>query len=107
MGLTASFFCTFTRFVGTTESVRVGEKPSNSLQIRRVGTSERAQTVEDGLEAFRQAFGDAVSFPCDGFVIGEPVSIVEIGYAGNVRRGLTATCRRKTGPYMSSLFWMW
>ena len=48
-------------------------------------------------EAFRQAFEDAVSFPCDGFVIGEPVSIQEIGYAGNARRGLTATCRREDG----------
>jgi len=42
-------------------------------------------------------FEGAVSFPCDGFVIGEPVSILEIGYAGNVRRGLTATCRREDG----------
>ena len=49
------------------------------------------------LETLRQAFEDAVSFPCDGFVIGEPVSILEIGYAGNVRRGLTATCRREDG----------
>ena len=52
---------------------------------------------DEQLEAFRQAFGDAVSFPYDGFVIGEPVSILEIGYAGNVRRGLTATCRREDG----------
>jgi hypothetical protein len=52
---------------------------------------------DEQLEAFRQAFEDAASFPCDGFVIGEPVSILEIGYAGNVRRGLTATCRREDG----------
>ena len=52
---------------------------------------------DEQLKAFRQAFEDAVSFPCDGFVIGEPVSILEIGYAGNVRRGLTATCRREDG----------
>jgi len=52
---------------------------------------------DEQLEAFRQAFEDAVSFPCDGFVIGQPVSILEIGYAGNVRRGLTARCRREDG----------
>ena len=33
---------------------------------------------DEQLEAFRQAFEDAVSFPCDGFVIGQPVSILEI-----------------------------
>ena len=52
---------------------------------------------DEQLKAFRQAFEDAVSFPCDGFVIGEPVSIIEIGYTGNVRRGLTARCRREDG----------
>jgi len=45
--------------------------------------------------AFRQAFEDHVTLPADGFVIGEPVSIVEIDYDGNERRGLTATCRRE------------
>ena len=52
---------------------------------------------DEQLEAFRRAFEDAVSFPCDGFVIAQPVSILEIGYARNVRRGLTATCRREDG----------
>jgi hypothetical protein len=49
------------------------------------------------LWAFRQAFEDKVELPCDGFVIGEPVSIVAFDYDGNPRRALTATCRRTDG----------
>ena len=37
--------------------------------------------------------------PClaDGFVIGEPVSVLAVDYDGNERRGLTARCRRDDG----------
>ena len=49
------------------------------------------------LWAFRQALEDDVNLPADGFVIGEPVSVVEIDYDGNERRGLTAKCRREDG----------
>jgi len=53
---------------------------------------------DDGkLWAFRQAFKNDVAVPCDGFVIGEPVSILEFDYDGNERRGLTARCRREDG----------
>jgi len=50
---------------------------------------------DEKLWAFRQAFEDNVTVPCDGFVIGEPVSVVEFDYDGNERRGLTARCRRE------------
>lgn len=49
------------------------------------------------LWAFRQAFEDKVELPADAYVIGEPVSVVEIDYDGNERRGLTARCRREDG----------
>ncbi|MEN8809390.1 MAG: hypothetical protein ABF291_18080 [Desulfobacterales bacterium] len=49
------------------------------------------------LWAFRQTFEDDVNLPVDGFVSGEPVSVVEIDYDGNERRGLTAKCRREDG----------
>ena len=52
---------------------------------------------DEKLWAFRQAFEDGVSVPCDGFVIGEPVSIVRFDYDGNERRGLTALCQREDG----------
>jgi len=56
-----------------------------------------AYGYDEKLRAFRQAFEDDVPLPSDGFVIGEPVSVTEIDYAGNERRGLTARCRREDG----------
>lgn len=50
------------------------------------------------LSAFRQAFEDEVALPADGFVIGEPVSVIAVDYVGNEWRGLTARCRREVGP---------
>src|SRR6266849_5802914 len=52
---------------------------------------------EEQLWAFRQFFEDNVALPCDGFLIGEPVSVIEFDYDGNQRRGLTAKCRRADG----------
>ncbi|MEK6287707.1 MAG: hypothetical protein AABO57_18470 [Acidobacteriota bacterium] len=52
---------------------------------------------DEKLWAFRQAFEDHVTVPCEGFVIGEPVSLIEFDYDGNERRGLTARCRREDG----------
>ena len=52
---------------------------------------------DEELWALRQAFEDSVTLPADGFVIGEPVSVIEIDYDGNERRGLTARCRREDG----------
>ncbi|MPZ88985.1 MAG: cytoplasmic protein [Nitriliruptorales bacterium] len=52
---------------------------------------------DEQLWALRQAFEDNVRLPADAFVVGEPVSVMEIDYDGNSRRGLTATCRRRDG----------
>lgn len=52
---------------------------------------------DEQLWAFRQAFEDEVALPADGFVIGEPISVIEVDYDGNERRGLTAKCRREDG----------
>jgi hypothetical protein len=52
---------------------------------------------DEQLWAFRQTFEDDIILPADGFVIGEPVSVVEIDYEGNERHGLTAKCRREDG----------
>jgi hypothetical protein len=56
-----------------------------------------AHGEDEQLWAFRQAFEDNVDLPADAFVIGEPVSVVEVDYDGNERRGLTAKCRREDG----------
>jgi hypothetical protein len=52
---------------------------------------------DEQLSAFCQVIEDEVPLPTDGFVIGEPVSVVEIDYDGNERLGLTARCRREDG----------
>jgi hypothetical protein len=39
------------------------------------------------LWACREAFEQNVDLPCDGFVIGEPVSVTAFDYDGNPRRG--------------------
>lgn len=52
---------------------------------------------DEQLWAFRQAFEDNVDLPADAFVIGEPVSVIEVDYDGNERRGLTARCRSQDG----------
>ena len=52
---------------------------------------------DEQLWAFRQAFEGNIALPADAFVIGEPVSVIEVDYDGNERRGLTATCQREDG----------
>ncbi|GAB6058279.1 hypothetical protein [Desulfonatronum parangueonense] len=52
---------------------------------------------DEQLWAFQQAFENEMALPADGFVIGEPVSVIAIDYDGNERRGLTARCRREDG----------
>ena len=52
---------------------------------------------DEQLSAFCQVIEDEVPLPADAFVIGEPVSVIEIDYDGNERRGLTARCRREDG----------
>ena len=52
---------------------------------------------DEQLWAFLQAFEENVISPCDGFVLGEPVSVIKFDYDGNALRGLTARCRRPDG----------
>ena len=56
-----------------------------------------ARSDDEKFWAFCQALEDKVVLPCDGFVIGEPISAVKFDYGGNERRGLTARCRREDG----------
>jgi len=57
----------------------------------------RAANEDGSFRAFHSACIAEVKVPFDAFVIGEPVSVTAFGYYGNVRRGLTATCRREDG----------
>lgn len=54
-----------------------------------------AHDDNERFSAFRQALIDRVELPCDGFVIGEPVSLVGFDYDGNRRRGVVVRCRRE------------
>jgi len=57
----------------------------------------RAHGDDEKLRALQRALEGHVVVPCDGFVIGEPISVVEFDYDGNLRRGLTARGRRQDG----------
>jgi hypothetical protein len=52
---------------------------------------------DEQIWAFQCTFEDRIELPCDGFVIGEPVSVIGFDYDGNQRRGLVARCRREDG----------
>lgn len=56
-----------------------------------------AYSPDEQLWAFRQVIENEVSFPCEGLVIGESITVIGIDYDGNERRGLTAKCRRTDG----------
>ena len=60
-------------------------------------TSIDAGADDEGLRAFRQAFADHVELPAGASVLDEPVTVVEVAYDGNTRRGLTARCRTGHG----------
>ena len=60
-------------------------------------TSIDAGANDERLRAFRQAFAEHVEVPAGALVIGEPVTVVEVVYDGNTRRGLTARCRTGHG----------
>ena len=76
--------------------------PKEAKDLEALGRLIEEITVDaygddEQLWAFRQAFEDDVTLPADGFVIGEPVSVIAVDYDGNERRGLTANCRREGG----------
>src|SRR6202049_1679846 len=56
-----------------------------------------ANGEDEQLWAFRQAFEDNISVPCEATVIGESVKVMKFDYDGNNRRRLTAMCRRADG----------
>jgi len=78
---------------------RLGEDGQEPADLDRMieEITAGARTGDEQFRAFRQALDDAGFLPSDGFVIGEPVSILAFDYDGNERRGLTARCRRDDG----------
>jgi hypothetical protein len=74
---------------------RTGRDADVDELIRQI--TDEAHGDDEQLWAFRQAFEDHVTLPADGLVVGEPVSVTQIDYQGNARRGLVARCRRADG----------
>lgn len=54
---------------------------------------------DEGYWSFRQAFEDYVQFPVTASVVGTEVTISEIDFDGDERRGLTATVEHDNGTW--------
>lgn len=52
---------------------------------------------DEQLTALAQGIGDALGFPLDVHVVGEPLSLLAVDCGGNPRRGIVARCRREDG----------
>ncbi|HJX66378.1 MAG TPA: cytoplasmic protein [Polyangia bacterium] len=53
-----------------------------------------AAADDEQLWAFADTIATGFKMPADAFVVGEPVQVTAVGYEGNPRVGLLATCRR-------------
>jgi hypothetical protein len=53
-----------------------------------------AHDDDEQLWAMQDAISEALDLPVDAFVMGEPVSLAEVDYDGNERRGLVARVKR-------------
>lgn len=56
-----------------------------------------AHGEDEGMTAFYEEFRRNVPLPQDAFVLGQPISVREVDYDGNVLRGLVATCVTESG----------
>jgi len=79
----------------TRRSAMRNERGAKRGVPRRGGRAVPAE--DERLRTFRQAFADRVELPTGASVLDEPVTVVEIAYDGNPRRGLTARCRTSHG----------
>ena len=66
-----------------------GKKSKEELNDLVDDITVDAYNDDEQLWAFRQVIEDEVTMPTDAFVLGEPVTLIEIDYDGNERRGLT------------------
>lgn len=58
---------------------------------------------DEGYWSFRQAFEDHVTFPAPASVVGTDVTVTDIDFDGDERRGLTATVKRDGRTWTVSL----
>ena len=76
-----------------------GEDKQRLAELDRLldGILVDANGDDEQLTALCQALSDETRVPFDAFVVGEPIAVVGFEYDGNVRRGVTARCRRSNG----------
>jgi hypothetical protein len=79
-----------------TKGNRGGQDRASLEQLIDELTAEAAGD-DERISEFQQACEENIALPCEASVIGEPVTVIEFGFDGNQRRGLTATCRRADG----------
>lgn len=84
------------RLRGMERDASEGCRANDDVDVLLQEILEDAHGDDEQLGALSLAFED-VGLPADAFVLGEPVSVTGVDYDGNVRRGLTATCRREDG----------
>ena len=58
-------------------------KCSKFAILKPVSIAAESRGGDEQLWAFRQAFEDNIPVPCDGFVVGQPVSVLGFDYDGN------------------------
>jgi hypothetical protein len=80
------------------------QTPSSGLPELPTGPNHAERSTEDAeLRAFEAVVAVELSLPVDGYVIGEPVNVTRVRYAGRPRIGLIATCQRGACTYDVSL----
>jgi tetratricopeptide (TPR) repeat protein len=74
-------------------------KNENLEDLDQLITEIRAEAEDEDrqLWGFREVIRGNLKLPSEGWVIGNPVQVVEIDYKGNPRQGLTAIIRRADG----------
>jgi hypothetical protein len=73
-------------------------KPSDPASLDEIiGELTAAGTDDERIRRFLQAMQKHIALPCNGSVIGEPVTVTGFLHDGNLRRAVTARCRRLDG----------
>jgi tetratricopeptide (TPR) repeat protein len=80
----------------------MAQRRRSKLTIAARGTLPRAslaaaRETDEAFRAWQRALAERVELPAPASVIGEPVTVVDVDYAGNPRRGVIVRCRRPDG----------
>jgi tetratricopeptide (TPR) repeat protein len=71
------------------------KRPSADVDARLEEVLVDAYGDDEQLTALAEGIGNALDFPLDVHVVGEPLSLLAVDYDGNARRGIVARCLRE------------